>query len=62
MYLAQFQKNLFIFMEAEHSRDIMVKASVTAKANLLGSVQRLSSGKVKALSPVDGIGSPMIKM
>lgn len=26
MNLAQFQKNLFIFMEAEHSRDIMVKA------------------------------------
>lgn len=38
MNLAQFQSNLFIFTEAEHSRDIMVKRSVAAKADLLASV------------------------
>lgn len=39
MNLAQFQQNLFIFMEAEHSRDVMVRANVSVKANPLGSVQ-----------------------
>lgn len=39
MNLAQFNENLFIFMEAEHSRDVMVKANVAIKANLLESVQ-----------------------
>lgn len=39
MNLPQFEKNLLIFMDAEHSRDVMVKVSVAVKANLLGSVQ-----------------------
>lgn len=56
--LAQFQENLFIFMEAEYSRDVMIKAGVAVEENLLGSTQWLSSGKLKSLSPIDGVGPP----
>lgn len=37
--LTQYQENLFIFMEAEYSRDDMIKAGVAVEANLLGSTQ-----------------------
>lgn len=45
-------------MEAEYSRDVMIKAGVAVEENLLGSTQWLSSGKLKSLSPIDGVGPP----